>query len=781
MLRKVIPWCALLALGMALAEGPTPARITFSYRLKQAAPLTSAGVYDADGHLVRQLWAMMEPRAAGEQTGSWDGLDAVRQPVPAGTYTFRVVANHARYRNVSVLGNTGTDELQHIQHGMLSVALDAKGNIYTANGWEEGGQDFKVQDPTGKTLFHARYQMRNGDPNGAPYSIAVDDGYIYCGMSGWASEQWKSRTQIQRFRITDGTLEPFTGITENHGHIQLYEWPEKQVPHETPEADAQYMRSPLQALAIGGETIFATDALAGKIVKYHKVTGVKQGEFAVPLPLALAFDKDGRLWVGHEHHKVSIFTADGANIAMPLTDIGEVKSLAFGPDGTLYVADGQANMVKRYTIAGNQATPAGTFGKPAIPGDAAPDHFYRLTGAAVDPQGNLVTIQQLPTGGARMARFAPNGKCLWEQMALVFCDLGKYAANRPNEFITHRLHRIELLDKDKGTWAYRGTLLQGDPRYINWQHGVLTPLTLGGHSFFFQCYGDGVQVYRREGDTVKLAAMVGGHNPLPDGTYDDLQPQDKRKPLGQWTWSDPGTDGVVHEGDVVWFAQPGKGRYAVFGMNIDTHGNLIYCDHYTRAIWELPMARLSTNGNPVYDWQMARQIVAPDISHVKFFPLMAVRAEDGTLYAFGRSEGWKEPKNMGAWMGGWALQRYDAHGKTLWAARLPQVCVGMDVVPGGGVMLGWYEKAIIYHYTADGLLIGSMQPGPAAGNVTGWMDNTSAVAVARDPHDHQLDVFGEDSWLNRLLWYRVDDAKIESVTGKIELRVSAAIDTPKLP
>jgi len=768
MLRGLIPWCALLALGMALADGLAPTPMTFSYRLKTAAAWTSAGVYDAAGRLVRQLWTM-EPRTAGTLTGRWDGLDEFGQPAPAGAYTFRVVANRGRYRNVGILGNTGTDELQHIQHGMLAVTVDAKGNIYTANGWEEGGQDFKVQDPTGKTLFHARYQMRNGDPNGAPYSIAVDDGFIYCGMSGWSSEQWKSRTQIQRFRIADGTLTPFTGITENRGHIQLYEWPEKLVPKDTPEADAQYMRSPLRALAINGDTIYATDALAGKIVKYHKVTGIKQGEFAAPLPMALAFDKDGRLWVGHEHRQVSIFTTDGTKVATPLTDLGEVNSLAFGPDGMLYIADGKANVIKRYTVDGITVKPAGAFGQPALPGDAAPDHFYQLTGATVDAQGNLVTIQHLPTGGARMARFAPDGKCLWEQMALVFCDLGKYDPAHPTEFITHRLHRLELIDKDKGTWAYRGTLIKSDPRYIDWQHGVLTPLTLGGKSFLFQCYGDGLQVYRREGDTLTLAAMVGGHNPGSDGVYDDKQPAEQRRPLGQWTWTDVNNDGIAQDSEVVWFAPPGKGQYATFGINIDAHGNLLYCDHYTRAIWELPLSGLSANGNPVYDWRLVRQIVAPDTSPVKFFPLMAVRAEDGTLYSFGRSDGWKQPKNQGAWMGGWALLRYDAQGKTLWAARLPQVCVGMDAVPGGGVMLGWYEKAIIYHYTADGLLIGSLQPGPAAGNTTGWMDNTSAVAVARDPRDHQLDVFGEDSWLNRLLWYRVDDRDIETITGKLVL------------
>lgn len=44
------------------------------------------------------------------------------------------------------------------------------------------------------------------------------------------------------------------------------------------------------------------------------------------------------------------------------------------------------------------------------------------------------------------------------------------------------------------------------------------------------------------------------------------------------------------------------------------------------------------------------------------------------------------------------------------------------------------------------------------------MDNTSAVAVSRHPRDGLLDVFGEDSWLNRNIWYRVDDRDIETVT-----------------
>ena len=56
-------------------------------------------------------------------------------------------------------------------------------------------------------------------------------------------------------------------------------------------------------------------------------------------------------------------------------------------------------------------------GEKAKPGDFAPDRFYELRGAALDAQGHLVTIAGLPGGGARIARFAPDGTCLWEHLA----------------------------------------------------------------------------------------------------------------------------------------------------------------------------------------------------------------------------------------------------------------------------------------------------------------------------------------------------------------------------
>jgi len=304
-------------------------KVQFEFLLSEDSAMTSGGVCDADGQLVRTLWTM-EARRAGRNIVDWDGLDELGRAAPKSRYHLRVVVNGSTYRNVGTLGNTGRPpgERQHVQHGVIAVALDAKGNIYTANGWEEAGHDFKVQSPDGRTLFHARYQIRNGNPNGAPHAITVDETHIYCATHGWANEQWKSKQQIQRFRIDNGDHEKFTdsSLADSAGHIQLYEWPEKQIPPGTNRADAGLMEKPVRALVVQGETIFATDCLGGKIRKFHKVTGAAQSEFVVTLPHAVAIDSKSRLWVGHEHHKITVFDTDGKRLGITMEILGGLDS-----------------------------------------------------------------------------------------------------------------------------------------------------------------------------------------------------------------------------------------------------------------------------------------------------------------------------------------------------------------------------------------------------------------------------------------------------------------------
>ncbi len=151
---------------------------------------------------------------------------------------------------------------------------------------------------------------------------------------------------------------------------------------------------------------------------------------------------------------------------------------------------------------------------------------------------------------------------------------------------------------------------------------------------------------------------------------------------------------------------------------------------------------------------------------------MVQHAADGSLYAFGWSKPWPSPKNNPFWMGGTTLVHFDAAGKRLWAVPLPAVCVGMDTIPGGrgGCIVGTGEKAELLHFSADGLLIGSVGPGEAMAKQSGWFDNHACVAANRDPRDGILDIFAEDDFALRIGWYRIDDRRIETIIGKLATR-----------
>ena len=76
-------------------------------------------------------------------------------------------------------------------------------------------------------------------------------------------------------------------------------------------------------------------------------------------------------------------------------------------------------------------------------------------------------------------------------------------------------------------------------------------------------------------------------------------------------------------------------------------------------------------------------------------------------------------------------------------------------------------SARLDHYNADGLLVGSVKPGDAMGNRSGWLDTHASVAVNRNPRDGKLDLFAEDDLVLRIAWYRINDADFEVIRGPV--------------
>lgn len=745
-----------------------PATGLVHYSLVQPATV-SAGVFDSGGRLVRTLFSM-QAASAGDHGVRWDGTNDLGQPAPAGEYAVRLVVNRNTYTNVGAIGGSAPSPstANHVPTNMQSVAVDNTGAIYTADSWDEPGADFKKWAPDGSSVYDAQFQIRNGNPNGAPYRVATDDTYMYFAVGAWSGQQ-----QIQRFRLSDGSPAPFTGAGLSAGHIQVYSTVANLVTPSTPAADAPLMTSPLTSLVVSGNVLYAADAAGGRVLRYDKSTGALLGQFSVSLPEALAVDSAGRVWVGHQHGTISVFSATGSPLGDAVTGLSDVVALAFGPNGQLYAADSGAGQVKVFQVNGTTAHLAWTLGQPAHPGDRDASHFYNLRGVAVDPSGNIATIQTEPVGGARLARWSPTGTLIWEQFGNEFVSLGNYGQDHPDQFYSMTFHHYDLTDPASGSSTYLGNTAPSGPAYTSGPHGVPRVLSIGGTDFFFNPTGDGMQVYRIDGPAFHLAALVGGNDPAPDGTL-------RTEPTGEWTWSDLHGTGQPATSELRWFAQPGQGTYRTLGMDVDRQGNLWFADQASGGLWEIPLGGLDGRGNPLYDWSKARQVVARDSSPLGFQPQMVQRADDGSIYASGWSTAWPSGGTE-LWMGGTTLVKYDASGARLWAVQLPEVCTGMDTIPGGGVMVGGGKSTTIYQYTADGLRIGSMSPGAALAGISGWLDNQASVAVSRDPRDGLLDVFTEDDYGLHIGWYRVDDRNSATLTVSLTPGSSASDPLPTPP
>ena len=732
-----------------------------SINLKQGG-MTTATIIDGKGATVRTLWTL-EDLKPGLHIADWDGLTDDFTDAPPGKYTLRVMVNSGLYRNVAAVGNTGMPPNPdgHCPAGIESITIDDQDNVYSVNGWDEAGHDWQKWDKDGHTLMDSRFQIRNGNPNGLPYRVAVDDRYFYCAYISHNGDGKVGSQYIERFDRETGKAVKFAKGLERNGLIQVYPAPEK-----------DEWRQPISALVVIKDRLYAADSLAQKVLVYDKDTGERLNEFAVTKPGSMAADSQGRLWIAQDDtgpaaadatpppaSSVVVYDTDGKLLGKPITAAWKIVGLAFGPDGTLYVADGTDEHVEIYDVHDLAAALRTRFGQPAKPGDSLADLFYGLHTLSVGKDGLLVTVDRFPLGGSRMVKWSADMKPLWQQMGLEFTGNATYQSSDPDTLVSYYFQRY-LLNKKTGGWTFDGNLYTGGVKNQEW-HGTPRWATLGGKRFFYVAIGDGMYVFRLDGSALHHVASLGGNFPNEKG-------ENKQSgPLGQWTWTDANGNYTEDADEINWYKESGKGQYYVFGMNVDSRGDIIYCDHVTKSAWMIPVHALNRSGNPVYDWTDKKEIIPADTTKVGFQPLMAVRTDLDTVYAFGRSTLYPPDPDAGpAWMSGWVLAKFDKTGKRIWVRRLPHHVTGMDYIPGpkgtgdSGVMVGWYARSIIYHYTADGLLVGMMSPGEAAGGFSGWLDNTSSVAVNRDPRDGLIDVFVEEDYAHRILWYRVDDTKI---------------------
>lgn len=755
----VVTVCVAALASSAAFGGPTQ----FEFSLDQEC-VTSAAVYTPDGLMVRTLWSLKK-FPAGKTAEQWDGLDDFGRNVPPGAYEVRVGCSKAAYFSVGTIGNSGVGK--PMQSGTDDLITDrATGDIYTANNWEEAGQDFRKTDANGVHMTDARFGVRNGKPNGWPIAVALEGDVLYCSVfaSGdivpGLTKKVAGGAVIRKFNALDGNALAFPTET---GYIR--------VKMPDPNDPKPFNHQSLHSITICGNVIVAADRQTGIVYKFDKTTGGPLGQFTVKDPICAIADGPGGLWIAYDGNQLIATDLDGKVLARPQYPPAQIACIRLATPNQLWVADQAAGQIQVYTIEPNKKlTPLKAYGHKAKPGEFEPLAIGKIQSFDIEPDGGFVLAQTYGHGTV-VTRFTADGNVVWQQVGLEFCTNGTYDPKQPDLFISSMTNAYRLLDDANGTWRFEGCLYQG-PIRTGQSTGTPRIVTLGQHRYYYALSGDGVRVFRFEGTRLVPSALVGmtqrGWDPAVLGELPD-----KEKPT-HYTWHDASGDGAVQPDEIVRLVDANK-QFATYSCEVDRQGNLIIPNRRNNVIYELPLARMDDHANPVYDWADLRPVLPPDATLRSLQPMKACPLPDGGMYVLQVAEpgfyppsdkdtGYGKPAGV-CWMGGWVFSKYDRQGVRLFTVPLPEHCTAIDWVPGpdgntdGGIIAGAYHGKELYHYSPDGLLLGVLSPK----FMTGWLDHNGAVSICRNPTDGLADVFVEESFQNRISWYRMDDRQANTL------------------
>ncbi|HUU68326.1 MAG TPA: hypothetical protein VM186_02280, partial [Planctomycetota bacterium] len=454
----------------------------------------------------------------------------------------------------------------------------------------------------------------------------------------------------------------------------------------------------------------------------------------------------------------------------------QIECMRLDRQDRLWLADLDARQIQVYKMESlEKATLEKTYGQKPQAGKLAPLDIYTRIRFDVMPDGGFV-ITQSPGHGCIMSRFGPDGTLIWQQVGLEFCTNGTYDQKQPDLFISSLLNAYRLTDLAKGEWRFEGNIgaseqlpgfqSSGNPRIIE----------LGGKKFYYCMNGERVLVLRSDNGMLVPVTMLGFNSR--SWKEDVLGELTSKERAALWfTWHDSNADGTMQVDEVV--KQTPTTRLGGFSTDVDEQGNLLFSNHNTRSVYEMPLVKLDERGTPVYDFATAKEVIPPDATFRGLKPMKALRTPEGNYYVLAQADpsfystaGHGNRWNL-CWMGGWTVSKYGTAGRRLFTVALPDHCTGVDWVPNAGrtrelgFVAGQFTAKNLYHYSPDGLLLGTLNPK----HETGWLDHNGSISINRNPADGMADVFAEESFRNRISWYRMDDRAVKTL--KIAVKKAA--------
>lgn len=749
------PWWAGLDpqfTAYATSEMQVPGALALHYTVPFEGNV-SLGIFATDGTLLR--WLLRdEHRRAGANVESWDGLDQLGKPIPAGGYSWKAIVHPPIGLEYQMtLGNPGTPPWPTTdgkgdwigdESSVQGVATDGQW-VFLASPCSEKGFAMIAVDEKGQRQWGTTCSF-----NPRCVSLAVRGDYLYALYSGpektgegrrYPGSEVIERAVLACFDKRTGQPALFSKTSPN---LRIATWPYRHDVHYLWDLRAKNAFSPevyggqpryfsgdvgettsALGIAVTADRVYVSLFYENKLLVLDATTAKLVDEIPLAKPVSLTALRDGTLLAVSGTSVVSVNPATKA--VTPLISNGLVAPFGVNTDrqGNIYVSDwGTSFQVKVFSPAGKQLRTVGKPGGRSWKGAWIADSMLLPRGLAVTDQGDLwvaeddnlpsrVSVWNTQTGAFKRDYLGPAGyggnPPFWrdpQDASLVYTQGVFWRVDEGKKTAVPVATPLRRFDRNQPTAnAYFGA-------------PVCQSFLRNGKQFLALSGGpSAMNIYFRDGLTLTPVATVGnlGEYDAGDGTqiyiwdsdigihdYTSWNPEFyKGHRSDNYSWSDLNGDGLQQTEEMHWVVTGGgwapyqedkMGAWNNYwGATVGPDGALYFG---TNARGHMSIFRLdptwSPQGMPVYDLTTAKRIVLLNNEAISG---LYVNAENKLFVSSGSDGGARAGVN--------ALSCYDRDGKFLWGMPRPQEQGPKDIkadgvvgdlnIPGLGHVLGTWS------------------------------------------------------------------------------------------
>ncbi len=274
--------------------------IQFRFTLPESK-LTSAGVYNAQGNKIRDLWGGRR-LAAGTYTEIWDGKDDDGVQQPAGTYSIKLLHHNLwfEYSNLFNSGARPTGQGSLSQYGFPTSVRAYGSNLVWFLGYNEGGYSVVRSTTASPTVFDVHIPAL-GVSLWTGLEGDVDANFSY--MAVQRNRYWGSLPQdtlLVKYSIPGNVRQRFTGLNADAYNLDFAHtspaganYGGTAIPCGTNTSTSATYDMAKVAVMKNGRVLAVSQPNANRILFFDKVTGLPaRATLTVTKPTSMCWSKN---------------------------------------------------------------------------------------------------------------------------------------------------------------------------------------------------------------------------------------------------------------------------------------------------------------------------------------------------------------------------------------------------------------------------------------------------------------------------------------------------------